>query len=152
MIDLAHFPRTAMKISTQSVSQFAPSLLARLALSVGVCGAAIAIASSILPQSALAQAEGTVNPLQDFSPAQNERDSLGGSLGGDGGFSVFDLIHRAQTGGSINFDEFSTKNAQEIESAADAYRREQLRRLNQQQSNPQQAPSGETVTTPQTAN
>lgn len=151
MIDLAHFPKTAMKISTQSVSQFAPSRLARLALSIGVCGAAIAISSSVLPQSAWAQTT-NVNPLQDFSPAQNERDPLGGSLGGDSGFSVFDLIHKAQTGGSINFDEFSTKNAQEIESAADAYRREQLRRLNQQQSNPQQAPSGETVTTPETAN
>lgn len=151
MIDLAHFPKTAMKISTQSVPNFAPSRLVRLALSVGVCGAAIAIASTVLPQSASAQTT-NVNPLQDFSPAQNERDSLGGSLGGDSGFSVFDLIHKAQTGGSINFDEFSTKNAQEIESAADAYRREQLRRLNQQQSNPQPAPSAETVPTPQTAN
>lgn len=151
MIELAYFPKTTMKISTQSVPKFAPSLLARITLSVGVCGAAIAIASSVLPQSALAQAEGTVNPLQDFAPAQNERDSLGGSIG-DSGFSVFDLIHRAQTGGSITFDEFSTKNGQEIQSAADAYRREQLKRLNQQQSNPQQAPSADTVTTPQTAN
>lgn len=140
-----------MQISTQSVTKFAPALLARVALSVGVCGAAIAISSSVLPQSAWAQAAGDVNPLQDFSPAQNERDSLGGNLG-NGGFSVFDLIHRSQTGGSITYDEFSSKNAQEIESAADAYRREQLKLLNQQQSNPQQAPSADTVTTPQTAN
>jgi hypothetical protein len=151
MIELAYFPKTAMKISTQSVTKFAPSLLARAALSVGVCGAAIAIVSAVLPQSAWAQAAGTVNPLEDFSPAQNERDSLGGNLG-NGGFSVFDMIHRAQTGGSITFDEFSSKNGQEIQSAADAYRREQLRRLNQQPSNPQPSPSAETVTTPQTAN
>ena len=151
MIELAYFPKIAMKISTQSVNQFAPSLLARVALSVGVCGTAIAIASSLVPQAAWAQAAGNAQPLQEFSPSQNERDSMGGSIG-DSGFSVFDLIHKAQTGGSITFDEFSSKNGQEIQSAADAYRREQLKRLNQQQSNPQPAPSAGTVTTPQTAN
>jgi len=137
-----------MKISTQSVPKFASSLLARVALGVGMCGAAIAIASSVMPQPAWAQPEGQVNPLQDFSPAQNERDSVGGSLG-DSGFSVFDLIHRAQTGGSITYDDFSAKNRQEIESAAEAFRREQLNRLRQGQLNQQQESSVGTEATTQ---
>ncbi len=122
-----------MKISTQLVPAFASTRLARLAFGVGLGAVAIALTSAVLPQSATAQsAADAASPIQDFISPQNERDSFGGSIGGGGNFSVFDLMHNAQGGGTIDANQFSQEKNQEIDRAAEEYRRLQLQRLNQQ--------------------
>jgi hypothetical protein len=132
-----------MKISNQLVPGFASTLLARIALGVGVSAAAIAITSAVVPQSASAQPAGSVQPLEDFSNSQNERDPYSGDIGG-GGFNVFNLIHQAQTRGSIGYDEFVSEQGRNIDKATAEFRRQQLLRLQQQQGSPT-----DSVTSPQ---
>lgn len=117
-----------MKKTNPLVPRFASKPIAALVLGGGMC--AVAIASAILSQPASAQSAPGAKPLGDLGTQQNERSSTSGSFG-DGNFSVFDLIHRAQTGtGEL------TEPSQSITNAATKFRLEQQRRL----ANPQ--PSG----------
>lgn len=123
-----------MKISTKLVPTFSSRLLARIALGVGGSAVAIAITSAIVPQPTYAQAEGTVNPLQDFTKPQNERDPM--AIGGSNDFNFYSLIHRAQQGtGDL------TDPSQSINDAAARFRQEQQRLLGNQEQpeNPQMA-------------
>ena len=121
-----------MKISTKLVPTFTSKLLARIALGVGGSAVAIAITSAIMPQPTYAQAEGTVNPLQDFTKPQNERDPM--AIGGSNDFNFYNLIHRAQMGtGDL------TDPRKSIDDAAARFQRERQRLLeSQQQSGNQQ--------------
>lgn len=119
-----------MKKSTQLVPAFASTLLSRMAVGVGVLAAGIGITSAVLPQPASAQNYDRVEPLEGLTP-QNEY-----GVGESRGFDPLDLMHRAQTGGFPDFREFSDMKRRELGTAADAFREEQRRRL--QQSNPQQ--------------
>jgi len=125
-----------MKISTQLVPAFASTRLARIALGVGVSTVAIAIASIILPQAASAQTApglpGSVQTLPDSS-RQNERDTFGGNLG-NGDFNVFSLIHQAQLGSIRDLNEYSKEQNQNINNAAEEFKRRQRQLI----SNPQQ--------------
>ncbi|HEY9614340.1 hypothetical protein [Allocoleopsis sp.] len=114
-----------MKISDQLVSAFASTQLARMAFGVGISTLAIAIASTILPQTASAQTApgvtpGSVQPFPDSS-RQNERDTFGGNLGG-GDLSIFNLIHRAQLGNG-SFDE--QEQTRTLNNAAEEFKRKQ---------------------------
>jgi hypothetical protein len=117
-----------MNISTKSVSTFASTLLARLVLGFGVCGVAIGITSTLLSQPASALPPASEQPLGDFTNPSSERDSFSGNIGGSD-ISIFDLIHRAQTGGLQDSGAFSQDKRREIDSAVDDFRRQQLERL-----------------------
>lgn len=117
-----------MKKSNLLIPRFASKPLFALLMGGGMC--AIAIASATLSQPASAQISPGAKPFGDFGTQQNERNSTSGSFG-DGNFSVFDIIHRAQMGaGEL------TEPSQSITDAATKFRMEQQRRL----ANPQ--PSG----------
>jgi hypothetical protein len=135
-----------MKKITQLVPAFASARLERLALGIGVSAVAIALTSVVLPQPASAQSAGTVQPLQDFTTQQNERDTFTGQIG-DNGFNVFNLIHQAQTRGSLDMGEFLSGQTQSLDKATAEFRRQQLLRLNQQQASP-----ANTETIPQQSN
>ena len=121
-----------MKINNQLVSAFASTQLARMAFGVGISTVAIAIASTILPQTASAQtapgAPGNVQPFPDSS-RQNERDTFGGNLGG-GDLSIFNLIHRAQLGNG-SFDE--QEQTRSLNNAAEEFKRKQRALINSPQ-------------------
>lgn len=139
-----------MKISNQLVPAFASTLLARIALGVGVSTVAIAVrcpkraiasgaalcaialTSIILPQATSAQtAPGTPgNALPDAS-RQNERDTFSGSFG-SGDFSLFNLIHQSQLG-TINMEEYSQEMNQNLSSEADKFKQQQLQLLGKPQ-------------------
>ena len=73
------------------------------------------------------------NP-QDPSPYQeNEYDSMGGSTFGNS-FNPLDLIHRANLSTGRNTEEFSEESQQNLNNAADQFKRQQQERLNQQSS------------------
>jgi hypothetical protein len=134
-----------MNKSTQLIPAFASTLLARITLGIGFGAVALGITSVVVPQSALAQT-GTVQPLDDFTTQQNERDPFTGDIGG-GGFNVFNLMHQAQTRGTLDRDEFVSEQKQKLDRATEDFRRlqlQQIQRLNQQQTSP--------VTTPQPTN
>jgi hypothetical protein len=118
-----------MKINTQLVPAFASKLLAHLALGVGFGAAAIAILSAVLPQSALAQSQGSAQQLGDFRT--NEPNAFGGSNIGGSGMSLLDLMRNAQGGGPVDPSKFNP----DIDTAVEEFRRSQgspqLQQLNQ---------------------
>ncbi|HEY9676301.1 MAG TPA: hypothetical protein V6D11_32965 [Waterburya sp.] len=121
-----------MKKNPQLVPAFASTLVARIALGVGVSTVAIALTAAVFPQVASAQlTPGSAQPLPDQS-RQNERDSFGGNLG-NGDLSIFNLIHRAQLGGLRDMGEFSQEQNQNLNSAAEEYKRRQLQLIRQPQ-------------------
>jgi hypothetical protein len=132
-----------MKIIPQLVPTFTSTLLTRIGLGVGVSAVAIALSSTILPKSAIAQSATNVNPLQDLKPAQNERDTFTGGLG-DGSFNPFQLIHNAQLGNLRDPQEYSAQVNQNITDEATKFRLQQLQRLGI----PQQVPPSNSVPTP----
>lgn len=136
-----------MKTTTQLVSEFASTLLSRLALGVGVCTVAIATTSALTSQPASAQVvnenQSNQSP-QDFISPQNERDSFTGAAPGQG-FNVFDLMHRAQTRGSISSDEFLSEQGANLDRAVADFHRQQQQLL---RSNQQPGVSTNTGTTP----
>lgn len=117
-----------MKISIPLVPAFTSTLLGRFVLGIGISGVTLGITAIMLPQSTAAQTARDVEPLGEFTTPQSEQDSFGGSRSG---FSVFDLIHRSQQGGVLDFNQFSNDKRQELDNAAEAYRRLQLQQLNQ---------------------
>lgn len=130
-----------MKTPTLFVPKFISSRSSSLALGVAISTVAIAIASAMMPQSAVAQSQGTVNPLEDINSRQSERDSFTGNPGGSG-LSVFDMIHRSRLGVS-DLDEANVQK--NLDTATEEFRRQQLERLgNPQPVVPvnQPAPSG----------
>lgn len=105
--------------------------------------AGISLASFLMPQITWAQTT-DVNPLQDLNPEQN-KDPFSNSSEGNS-FSMFNIIHRANLGGSLNIDDYSAEQNESLNNAAAEFRKKQLQRMQQQATpiNP--------VPTPQEAN
>lgn len=92
-------------------------------------GVAVGITSTIIPESAIAQSAESVNPLEDLDSRQNERDSLTG-VPGNGGWNVFDFIHRARLG--VDTEAFDSELEQNLDNATQEFRRLQIERLRNQ--------------------
>ena len=145
-----------MKTSNQLIPSIASTLLTRFKMSVGVSVVAMGITSILLPQAASAippEANQSNQPIQDFLSPQNERDTFS-SGPGDGSFSVFNLIHRAQMGNLRDMGEFSEEQSKNISDAAARFRLEQQRQLGIQQGigTQQQALPNQQAPTPLTGN
>ncbi|HBB32091.1 MAG TPA: hypothetical protein DDZ80_12675 [Cyanobacteria bacterium UBA8803] len=119
-----------MKIGTQF---FASTLLAPIAIGVGLSTVALGITFGLLSQPATAQSAETVKPLEDLNSRQNERDPLTGRTG-SGGLSVFDIIHRSRLG--VDVEGFTSELDENLDKATQEFRRQQLEQLR----NPQQVP------------
>lgn len=98
--------------------------------------AAIGVAPLALPQASLAQTCSDAQTLQGC-PSPNERDSFSGLENGQ--LNMYDIIHRAQLGTLSNINEFTAEQRQNLNSAADDFRTQQLKRI--QQAQPQAAPN-----------
>ena len=110
-----------MKKINLLVPEFASKRLVSVALGASVC--AVAIASTILPQKASAQALNPVLAPSNVTTQQSEKDSM---YGQSGDFNVMNLIHRSQIGsGEL------TDPGKSISDAATRFRLEQQRQLNQ---------------------
>jgi len=102
-------------------SKFASLRLVSVAMGLSV--SAVAIASTILPQRASAQALNPVQTPSNVTTQQNEQDTM---YGQSGDFNVMNLIHRSQMGtGEL------TDPSKSISDAATRFRLEQQRQLNQ---------------------
>lgn len=106
--------------------------------------AGISLVSLLMPQLGWAQTT-NVNPLQDLNPEQNQ-DPFSNSSEGNS-FSMFNIIHRANLGGSLNIDDYNAAQNESLNNAAAEFRKKQLERMQQQQATPINQ-----VTTPQVAN
>ena len=126
-------------MSVKSLTQLALGLLA-----------ATAFVPVVLPQSALAQFT-DAQPLQDWQGPESRDPFSGKSDGGEGAFSVFDMIHRANLGNTRSLGEFTEEQNESLDAAAEAFRNEQRVRL---QSPTQVNPGAgqNPVTTPQSGN
>jgi hypothetical protein len=121
MIELTFCTLTIMKKINLLVSKFATKRLAGMTLGASVC--AVAIASTILPQKASAQALTPVQTPSNVTSQQSEKDTM---YGQSGDFNVMNLIHRSQMGtGEL------TDPSKSISDAATRFRLEQQRQLNQ---------------------
>ncbi|MGB5962922.1 MAG: hypothetical protein WBG73_19955 [Coleofasciculaceae cyanobacterium] len=110
-----------MKNINLLVPEFASKRLVSVALGASVC--AVAIASTILPQKASAQALNPVLAPSNVTTQQSEQDTM---YGQSGDFNVMNLIHRSQIGtGEL------TDPGKSISDAATRFRLEQQRQLNQ---------------------
>ncbi len=103
----------------------------------------LGIACIIAPSASLAQTSQDLSIPSSYQTdtldtKQGDGDSIYGSQ--DGNFNPMDLIHRANFG-TLNWQEFSSQNRQQINSEADSFRAKQQRLLQQRQ--PQQATSGQ---------
>ncbi|NER29936.1 MAG: hypothetical protein F6J89_20530 [Symploca sp. SIO1C4] len=114
-----------MNSASQSVTKFASTLLKRISLGFGVCAVAFSLTSILGSQSASAQTVNDVQPLEDFEAGQNERDPFSGT----GGWSPFDLIHRARLGNSRDLNEYVNEQRESLKDAAAEFRRLQLEQL-----------------------
>ncbi len=91
---------------------------------------AVAGAGAIaLPQSILAQTCSDAQNLQGC-PSPNERGSFSG---GGGDLNVYDLIHNAQMGTLTNMNDFTAEQQENLNSAADNFRAQQLKRIQEAQ-------------------
>ncbi|HIK29499.1 MAG: hypothetical protein N3E45_11160 [Oscillatoriaceae bacterium SKW80] len=95
-----------------------------------------------LPQSTWAQTCSAPQNLQGCN-SPYERGSFSSSSGGD--FSVYDIIHRAQMGTLTNLDDFTAEQRENLNSAAEKFRAQQLKRIQEAQQqtasdNPARAP------------
>lgn len=115
-------------------NNFTPKKIALfLTFSLGILVGTISLGETTLAQS--------VNPLdnRDRDGYQtNEQDNLGGSIGGDGSFNAFDLIHRANMNRGRNMGEFDQDTNNGIQNAAEEFKRQRDQQL--QQTQPSQTP------------
>lgn len=140
-----------MKISNPFVLMSTSTRLAQIALGFGV--STVAIAFAVAPQPTFAQTPGSAQALGEFTTPQNEQDSFSGGIGGNGGLSVFDLIHRAQLGGLRDPNEVISEQRESIDKATAEYRRRQLEELGNPQlqqlgNQPQATPANSSTTSP----
>ena len=111
-----------------------PRFQARLALGLLV---GVALVPCLLPQVALAQTAGAVQPLEDFQNKDGGTDLF--SDRSNGASSLFNLMHRAAFGGMRSADDFGSEQQQNLNDAAAQFRAQQLKRLKQQPSTPASA-------------
>lgn len=111
--------------------------------------AGTALVPFVLPQPILAQSL-DLDPSQDLQ-RQDNSDPLNGSGTGQG-FSVFDMIHRANLGNGRTLEDFSVEQRENLDSAAAEFRARQRERLQIQQNQTDPANPANTVTTPAQAN
>lgn len=101
--------------------------------SISLVGLGVLLGLGSAMPAAIAQST-TVQPLEDFRPDRSSGDLTGRGAGQISG--VHDLIHRAMQGGR-SLDEFRDEQQENLDSAADQFRTQQLQRLrNQPQANP----------------
>ena len=105
----------------------------------------LGIACIIAPDSSFAQTSQDVYVAPEYQNDYFDKQGDGGSLNGieSGSFDPMSLIHRANFG-TLNWQEFSSQNAENINSEAGSFREKQRRLLQQrtnQSTNGQQQPS-----------
>ncbi|MBD1838145.1 MULTISPECIES: hypothetical protein [unclassified Coleofasciculus] len=92
--------------------------------------AGMGFASCLLPQLTLAQSTlsqpGAVSPADTFQEQNTDPFSRTNNGGASG---VFDLMHRATLGNIRSMDEFNTDQKNNLNTAADQFRRQQLQLL-----------------------
>ncbi|MEM9923663.1 MAG: hypothetical protein AAF915_07930 [Cyanobacteria bacterium P01_D01_bin.50] len=103
------------------------------------------IAFIITPQASIAQTSENLYIPPSYEQDNFDKQGDGGSLNGieSGSFDPMSLIHRANFG-TLNWQEFSSQNAENINSEAGSFREKQRRLLQQrtnQSTNGQQQPS-----------
>ena len=84
-------------------------------------------------QSSFAQACTGAQALQGCGGATQSNEVSTFSGRNDGQLNMFDLIHQAQFGTLGNMDEFTAEQRQNVNSAAETYRDQQLKRIQGQQ-------------------
>lgn len=89
--------------------------------------ASIGMLPFVRVQPTLAQ-DCTGAELLQSCPSQNEVNNFST---GSGQFNMLDLIHKAQVGALGDMQEFTAEQQQNLNSEADSFRAEQLRRLQQ---------------------
>lgn len=99
------------------------------------------IACIITPQASIAQTSENLYIPPSYEQDNFDKQGDGGSLYGpeNGSFDPMSLIHRANFG-TLNWQEFSSQNSQNITSEAGSFREKQQRLLQQRQ---QQSTSGQ---------
>lgn len=90
--------------------------------------ATFGIAPLAIAQTSWAQACDESQALGCASP--NEQDAFSG---GGGQMNVMDLMHKAQLGTLTNMEDFTVEQRENLNSAADAFRAQQLQQMNQGQ-------------------
>lgn len=112
--------------------------------------AGTALASLVLPQVAWGQSFGTTDRSQDLQ--QDTPDPLTGLSTGQG-FSVLDMIHRANRGNLPSMDDFSAEQRENIDTAAAEFFKQQRAILqNPSDQPPASANSAAPATAPQPGN
>ncbi len=102
-----------------------------LSLSLGI----ILVGISGLGQASLAQF--TNKDSEGYQ--SNEQDALYGS--GSDGFNPMELMHRANLGNGRSSEEFDRESQQNISNSAADFRKQQLERMNGQNSSPPSTPA-----------
>ncbi|MCL1466371.1 hypothetical protein [Argonema galeatum] len=105
--------------------------------------AGTALVPFVLPQIILAQSLDR-DPSQDFQ-RQDNNDAVYGSGTGQG-FSVFDMIHRANLGNNRSIEDFSVEQRENLDSAAAEFKAQQRERLQIQQNQAAPGNPASTVT------
>ncbi|MBD2181454.1 hypothetical protein H6S82_07890 [Planktothrix sp. FACHB-1355] len=126
-------------MSQVSVKKFTPIVLGLLA--------GTTVVPFAFPQTTLAQTLDR-DPSQDFQRQEDNSSFYGGGTGQ--GFSVFDLIHRANLGQNRSPEEFSTEQRQSLDDAAEQFRAKQREQLQIPQNQAVPGNSAAPVTTPPT--
>ncbi|MDC0834627.1 hypothetical protein AY599_14500 [Leptolyngbya valderiana BDU 20041] len=112
-----------------------------------VWGSAIALGALgfTVPLSAYAQTEvNTYNePISNDPFADDANTGDRSQFEGEGGLNMFDIIHRANMGSEMTFDEFVAGQEAELDDAAQSFRDRQLQLIRQQ--NPASPEPADTV-------
>lgn len=91
--------------------------------------AAVGVIPFTLPQAGFAEECTGAQALGNCSSQTNEVSTFSGSNNGQ--LNMLDLIHRAQFGSLENMEDFTAEQRQNINSAAQNYRNQQLQRVQQ---------------------
>lgn len=119
-----------MKTRTQAISASAQQMT-RLAIAtlVGVVACPV-----LLSQATLAQTANPVQPLEDFKPNDGGSDPFSNRSGNAS--SLFDLMHQLTLGNGRSLEDFSSEQQQNLNDAADLFKKQQLMRLKKETPQP----------------
>ncbi|MGL5922955.1 hypothetical protein [Chroococcidiopsis sp.] len=95
----------------------------------------MSLATLLLPQLTWAQATTDAEPLRDLNQEQN-RDPFSRGDTGDAMSGLMDIMHRAQMGNIRSAGDFATEQNQSLDDAAAKFRQQQLQRIQQNPSQP----------------
>ncbi|MBW4678582.1 MAG: hypothetical protein KME19_00520 [Microcoleus vaginatus WJT46-NPBG5] len=91
--------------------------------------AAMGVIPFALPQSSFAQACAGAQALRGCGAATQSNEVSTFSGRNDGQLNMLDLIHQAQMGSLGNMEEFTAEQRENVNSAAETYRNQQLQRI-----------------------